>query len=106
MNPTEIRLPNGPSGRWLPTLRFMRDARGTLEKWCQQYGDPILVNALNGPIVVTGRPDLISQIFSGDPMSLGIALLPLKIASGNWPIERSRSERTIWKAAKTFSHYF
>ena len=69
MNPTEIRLPKGPSGRWLPTLRFMRDARETLEKWCQQYGDPILVNALNGPIVVTGRPDLISQIFSGDPMS-------------------------------------
>jgi len=67
MNQPDIRLPRGPSGKVLPTLSFMRDNRGTLNKWVAEFGDPIFVNALNGPIIVTGRPDLIETIFSADP---------------------------------------
>jgi len=63
---SDIRLPQGPAGKFLPTMRLMRDFRGTLESWVAEFGDPIFVNALNGPIVVTGRPDLIETIFSAD----------------------------------------
>ena len=66
MNKTDVRLPQGPTGKFLPTMRLMRDFRGTLESWVAEFGDPIFVNALNGPIVVTGRPDLIETIFSAD----------------------------------------
>ena len=68
MNQTDIRLPSGPRGRWGPSLSFMRDARGSLEKWIAEFGDPFLINALNGPIVITARPDLISKIFGSDPI--------------------------------------
>ena len=63
---SDIRLPQGPTGKFLPTMRLMRDFRGTLESWVAEFGDPIFVNALNGPIVVTGRSDLIETIFSAD----------------------------------------
>ena len=63
---SDIRLPQGPAGKFLPTMRLMRDFRGTLESWVAEFGDPIFVNALNVPIVVTGRPDLIETIFSAD----------------------------------------
>ena len=63
----DVRLPQGPKGKWLPTLSLMRDARATMKDWVNKFGDPIFVNALNGPIVVTGRPDLIEAIFSADP---------------------------------------
>ncbi|MGN6544128.1 MAG: cytochrome P450 [Aureliella sp.] len=57
----------GPKGRVLPTLRVIRNPRAAFEDWTRRYGDPFLVNALNGPIVLTGQPELIKQIFSGDP---------------------------------------
>lgn len=61
------RIPNGPKGKWLPTLAIVKDPRRAFEKWKATYGDPFLVNALNGPIVVTGRPDLIREVFGADP---------------------------------------
>ena len=67
MNQPDIRLPLGPTGKVLPTLRFMRDNLGTLRRWVAEFGDPVFVNALNGPLIVTGRPDLIETIFSADP---------------------------------------
>ncbi len=67
MSEPDIRLPPGPQGKFKPTLSFMRDTHATLEKWAAEFGDPFLVDALNGPIVVTGRPDLIDTIFSADP---------------------------------------
>ena len=47
----------------------MRNNHGTLKKWVSKFGDPIFINALNGPIIVTGRPDLIETIFNADPAS-------------------------------------
>lgn len=60
--------PPGPSGRWRTTLKLIRDPRKTLQEWADEYGDPFHFHALNGHVVVTGRPDLIQQIFSHDPM--------------------------------------
>ena len=71
----------GPRGRWLPTLAFIRDPRGTSTRWRNKFGDPFRMNALNGPVLVTGRPDLIKQIFSHDPSDYEIfadgALTPI-----------------------------
>ena len=62
-----IRLPPGPPGSWRPTLQLIRNPRAALEGWAKQYGDPFLLNALNGPVVVTGREDLIRTIHGQDP---------------------------------------
>lgn len=38
-----------------------------MEQWVARYGDPFLLHALNGPVVVTGREDLIRTIHAQDP---------------------------------------
>jgi len=63
----QIHLPSGPAGSWRPTLQLIRNPRAALEGWVKQYGDPFLLNALNGPVVVTGREDLIRTIHGQDP---------------------------------------
>ncbi|HUP79253.1 MAG TPA: cyanophycinase [Pirellula sp.] len=67
MGQAEIRLPPGPTGSWRPTLQLIRNPRAALETWVKLYGDPFLLNALNGPVVVTGREDLIRTIHGQDP---------------------------------------
>ncbi len=64
---SDSRLPPGPPGSWRPTLQLIRNPRAALEGWVRQYGDPFLLNALNGPVVVTGREDLIRTIHGQDP---------------------------------------
>ncbi len=64
-SPTPV-LPPGPKGSWKPTLELIRNPRAALEGWAKTYGDPFLLNALNGPVVVTGRPDLIRTIHGQD----------------------------------------
>jgi cytochrome P450 len=68
-------LPPGPAGKWIPTLKLIRNPRLTLERYRQKYGDPFLLNALNGPVVVTGREDLIRQIHSIEPDKFGLFAL-------------------------------
>lgn len=60
-------LPPGPKGSLFPTLKFIRSPRKMLEQWRADFGDPFLLHALNGPIVLTGREDLIREIFGSDP---------------------------------------
>ncbi len=72
MNHPTTNLPPGPRGRWWPTLQLIRNPRKALSGWARQYGDPFLLRALNGPVVVTGRADLIKQIFGSDPASVGV----------------------------------
>lgn len=67
MERTEFRVPPGPAGKWRQTLQLIRNPRAALESWAKDYGDPFLLNALNGPVVVTGREDLIRAIHSQDP---------------------------------------
>ena len=56
MNVTQPRcLPAGPKGKWGPTLRLIRNPREAMEAWVKEFGDPFLLNALNGPVVVRTR---------------------------------------------------
>lgn len=63
----QSRLPPGPRGSWRPTLQLIRNPRAAMERWVKDFGDPFLLNALNGPVVVTGREDLIRTIHGQDP---------------------------------------
>lgn len=72
MNATEFnhvstRLPPGPKGTWGPTIQLIRNPRAALEGWARQYGDPFFFRPLNGPVVVTGREDLLRTIHGQDP---------------------------------------
>jgi cytochrome P450 len=64
----KLSLPPGPKGRLRTTMRIIRDPRGCMQEWLKTYGDPYCVHSLNGKVVLTGRADLIRQIFSHDPM--------------------------------------
>jgi cytochrome P450 len=46
---------------------LIRNPREALEAWVKEFGDPFLLHALNGPVVVTGREDLIRTIYSHPP---------------------------------------
>jgi cytochrome P450 family 110 len=61
------KIPPGPKGKWLPTLSLIRNPRQALEGWAKEFGDPFLLSALNGRVVVTGREDLIRTIHGQDP---------------------------------------
>lgn len=74
---SKAKLPKGPSGRIWPTLQLMRDPKGTFEKWRSKYGDPFFIHALNGPIVLTGREDLIREIYSVPPEHFGVFAEPV-----------------------------
>jgi len=63
----ESRLPPGPRGTWGTTLKLIRNPRAALEGWVKQYGDPFFFRPLNGPVIVTGREDLIRVIHGQDP---------------------------------------
>ena len=67
MTNAAAQLPPGPRGSWGPTLQLIRNPRAALEGWAKSFGDPFLLNALNGPVVVTGRADLIRTIHAQDP---------------------------------------
>ncbi|MBN8603459.1 MAG: cytochrome P450 [Planctomycetes bacterium] len=71
------KLPPGPSGRLWPTLQLMRDPKGTFERWRAKYGDPFFLHALNGPILLTGREDLIREIYSVPPEHFGVFAEPV-----------------------------
>lgn len=71
------RLPAGPKGRLWPTLQLMRDPKGMFERWRSKYGDPFFLHALNGPIVLTGREDLIREIYSVPPENFGVFAEPV-----------------------------
>lgn len=63
----ETRLPPGQRGKWGTTLQLIRNPRAALERWVKQFGDPFYFCPLNGPVVVTGREDLLRVIHGQDP---------------------------------------
>ena len=98
---TSGKLPPGPSGSLLPTLKLIRNPRAALEGWARQYGDPFLLHAMNGPVVVTGREDLIRIIHGQDPAIYSpfasATIVPL-MGSGSMLIlegEQHRRERRL-----------
>ncbi|MFK7735865.1 MAG: cytochrome P450 [Pirellulaceae bacterium] len=104
---TASGLPDGPNGSWIPTLQLIRDARVAFTKWIDKYGDPFLVRALNGPVVVTGRPELIQQIFSHDAADYDpfaeLALTPT-LGSGSMLLLKGEAHRRERKLTMPMFH--
>jgi cytochrome P450 family 110 len=62
------RLPPSSKGAaWRNTWQIVRDPKRALEGWGKTLGDPFLIPTLNGRVVITGRADLIREIFGNDP---------------------------------------
>ncbi|MFM8571411.1 MAG: cytochrome P450 [Pirellula sp.] len=60
-------LPRGPKGSWKLTWQLIQNPRKAIHGWVKDYGDPVLIHPLNGPVIITGRADLIREIFGHDP---------------------------------------
>jgi len=60
-------LPPGPrTPKILTTYRLLAQPHHHYPRWRERYGDPFTVRAINGTVVITGRPDLIETIFRAD----------------------------------------
>ncbi|MBQ48699.1 MAG: cytochrome P450 [Zetaproteobacteria bacterium] len=64
------KLPLGTTSAALTSMRVLVDPVGAMEKWKAKYGDPFLCQTLNGPIVMTGDPKGVEQIFKENPLEL------------------------------------
>jgi cytochrome P450 len=53
------------------TYRVFNDPIDALDSWRKKYGDPLLVPTLNGDMVITGRPELVKQLFALGPDVVG-----------------------------------
>jgi hypothetical protein len=60
-----MKPPPGPRFTVLQTLEYARDPFGTLQKYTGRYGGPFTLRLLTGPIVFTGIPEGIREIFVG-----------------------------------------
>jgi cytochrome P450 len=58
-------LPPGPSGRFLPTLRYLRDPYGFYEDARRRYGDLFSMNSMNGQLVLALDAEGARQILAG-----------------------------------------
>ena len=62
-------------------MKLIRQPRQALAGWVREFGDPVLMNALNGKVVVTGQPELVHAIFSHDAFDFDVfaykTILPL-----------------------------
>ncbi len=60
-------LPPGPrTPKILTTYQLLAQPHRYFPLWRERYGDPFTVRAINGDVVITGRPDLIETIFRAD----------------------------------------
>ncbi|MEM9694733.1 MAG: cytochrome P450 [Myxococcota bacterium] len=62
----------GPKNRLLTTFRLLRQPFEVYPAWVERYGDPVLLPAVNGDVVLTGQPELIKTIFSAPPETYGV----------------------------------
>jgi hypothetical protein len=51
------------------TLAFARDPCGTLQRYARRYGDPFTLTLFTGPLVLTGTPEGIQEIFTAPPQT-------------------------------------
>lgn len=61
------RLPPGAQFATPQTLAYARNPFRTLQRCVDRYGDPFTLKLLSGPIVFTGTPEGIREIFIADP---------------------------------------
>ena len=60
-------LPPGPRWTVWQTIAFARDPFGTILRYARHYGDPFTLKLPPGPLVLTGTPEGIQQIFTAPP---------------------------------------
>lgn len=94
-------LPAAPPLAPLHVLRFMRDANGFFRDAAARCGDPFTMHLPPGPVVVTGNPEGIREIFTADPSTfMPFGQLPLAPVLGENSVlllagERHRRERKL-----------
>ena len=57
-------LPPGPQWTVWQTIAFARDPFGTVLRYARRYGDPFTLKLPPGPLVLTGTPEGIREIFT------------------------------------------
>jgi cytochrome P450 family 110 len=62
-------LPPGPRWTVWQTIAFARDPFGTVLRYARRYGDPFTLKLPPGPLVLTGTPEGIQEIFSAPPQT-------------------------------------
>jgi cytochrome P450 len=60
-------LPPGPRATPWSTLRFVRDPAGFFADQYRLFGDPCTLWSYQGPILITGDPELARTIFTAEP---------------------------------------
>ncbi|MEM9366210.1 MAG: cytochrome P450 [Planctomycetota bacterium] len=93
-------LPTGPSGVLRSTWGVIRNPKGLFEKCIAEHGDPFLMTAMNGSVVVTGDPALVEQIFRAPPDTFGVfatkAMTPI-LGAGSLLLMEGSSHRAARK---------
>jgi cytochrome P450 len=63
-------LPPGPRATLLQTLHFVRNPYDFFDDQYRRYGDPCTLWTRQGPLVLTGKPELARAVFTLDPESV------------------------------------
>lgn len=94
-------LPPGPPLAPLHRLLAMLDTPRFVQACAERYGDPFTMRLPVGPVVVTGHPDGVREIFTTDPSIFGtLTQLPLQPVLGDGSLlllegQRHRRERKL-----------
>ena len=67
MSATTVKPLAGPRGRLVPTMRLLRDPLSYYRSLFAEYGDPVLIRALNGDILLTASQEGAQQILTARP---------------------------------------
>lgn len=62
-----MAFPPGPPIKVLNSVRLMTGSDVWVPRWRDRYGDPYTLDGMNGPVVVTGRPELVRQVIAAPP---------------------------------------
>jgi cytochrome P450 len=92
------RLPAGPRSALFATVRYLRDPAKALLDTAHRHSDPFTWPTFLGPVVVTGEPLGIRDIFTADPevySALGAELLGPVLGTSNLILMSGETHRTM-----------
>lgn len=69
--PASNPFPPGPSSRLLATLHFARDPYAYFEECRARYGDPFTLPLMGSKVVISGRPELVREVYALPPSKVG-----------------------------------
>ena len=64
-------FPPGPSSRLLATARFARDPYSYFAQCRARHGDPFTLPILGSKVVISGRPELVREVYALPPAKVG-----------------------------------